>query len=89
MIYISQWLCSQRHCSIAVAWDEKDSNEKEVERQGEEIYTSGVLNRRCGLCSGELRVEHRASIFQTIEEAKPWLELFQRNQMITRSAILN
>jgi len=72
-----------------VAWDEKDSNYGEIEEQGEGIYRSGVLNRRCGLCSGELKVEHRASIFKTIEEAKPWLELFQRNQMITRASILN
>lgn len=89
MIWISQWLCSARHCSIAVAWDETITTLEEAESDGEKIFSSGLLNRRCGLCNGELHVEHGLSIFETLEEAEPALRLFEQRQMATRAGLRN
>jgi hypothetical protein len=68
MIWISQWLCPKRHCSIALAWDEEEETEESIERKGEEIYASGSINRHCGICGGGLHVEHEKTIFKTLAE---------------------
>lgn len=89
MIMLTQWLCYYRHCSIAVAWDDTEKTSKEIEESGEELYSSGQLNRRCGLCCGDLAPEHRRSVFATLEEAEPWLRMFERYQMANRAMLLN
>jgi hypothetical protein len=69
MIWISQWLCPKRHCSIALAWDESDSNPQAIEAQGEEYYCSGELDCHCGICGSDLHLEHGMSRFTTMDEA--------------------
>jgi hypothetical protein len=51
MIWITQWLCPSRHCSIAIPWDDQTKTSKEVEEKGEDLYQRGVLKRRCGRSS--------------------------------------
>lgn len=89
MIFISQWLCSSRHCSIAVAWDEACRTAEEIEIEGEKIYSSGKLNRWCGLCGGGLRIEHGRTGFKTLEEAEPVLRAFERMQLAVRAQVRN
>lgn len=89
MIMITQWLCHYRHCSIAVAWDDSVHTAEQVISEGEELYNSGKINRKCGLCSGGLTPEHRPSVFKTLEEARPWLQAFEAIQMASRAALLN
>jgi len=43
MIRITQWLCSRRHCSIALAWDPSTTTEKEILSEGEAVYASGAV----------------------------------------------
>lgn len=89
MIMLTQWLCPHRHCSIAVVWDDTANTREEVESIGEELYSSGQLNRRCGLCCGDLAPEHQKSVFTTLEEAEPWIRIFERYQMANRAMLLN
>lgn len=87
MIWLTQWLCPQRHCSIALAWDEKETTAAAIEDTGEGLYRRGVVNRWCGICGGELHVEHGRSKFKTMEEAKPFLEECQKENLAAREAL--
>ena len=89
MIWLTQFLCSHRHLSIAIVWDDTVNTEEEMEEKGEGLYKSGQINRRCGLCCGDLSPEHKRSVFSTIEEAEPWLRLFERHMMAKRAMLLN
>jgi hypothetical protein len=39
MINLTQWLCPQRHCLIAFAWDPEKNSEKEMMEKGESLFT--------------------------------------------------
>jgi len=78
MIWITQWLCPQRHCSIGLAWDDTVTSAQAIESRGEEIYKSGFIDRYCLLCSGQLQVEHGRTAFRTMEEALPSLIAHQQ-----------
>jgi hypothetical protein len=69
MIWITQWLCPKRHCSIALAWDDKEETREAIEEKGEAIYARGSINRYCGICAGDLHVEHGRTKFKTMDEA--------------------
>ncbi len=87
MIWITQWLCPSQHCAIAVAWDDQESTAAQAERQGEEAFTKGVLNRWCGICGHGLRVEHGHSSFKTMDEALPYLKAIEKANLQARSII--
>jgi hypothetical protein len=88
MICITQWLCPMRHCSIALAWDSKQTNMVEIEDRGEELYRSGKINRRCGICGEGLTVEHGRTKFKTLKEAmRPLVEIELEN-LKTRARLL-
>lgn len=87
MIWLSQWLCPRRHCSIGLAWNDTSDTSDHVERSGEELFTSGVLTRRCGICGGKLAVTHSRSRFATMDEARPALEQLQQEQFRTRQVL--
>lgn len=89
MIWITQFLCPNRHTSIAVAWDEADSTKEEVEKEGEKFYSGGGANRWCGLCGEGLHVEHGRSVFRTLEEAEPVLRAFEQMQLAARAQLRN
>lgn len=89
MIWITQWLCPQRHCSIGFAWDDTETTPEEAEKKGEEIYKSGAINRYCGICGGELHVEHGETAFKTMEEASPVLLLLQEANLRARTILQN
>lgn len=72
-----------------MVWDDAVNTREEIENIGEGLYGSGQLNRRCGLCCGDLSPEHRRSVFSTMEEADLWLRIFERYQMANRAMLLN
>lgn len=87
MIWISQWLCPSRHCAIAVAWDDQEMSAEDAERQGEPVFSSGLIHRWCGICGGELHVEHGRTAFQTMAEASPRLKALEAANLRARSSI--
>ena len=89
MIWITQWLCPERHCSIGLSWDDTQTNSQEVERKGEELFQSGAINRWCGICNGTLHVEHGQTAFQTMEEAMPSLIAHQQANENARRILQN
>lgn len=86
-VWISQWLCPERHCAIALAWPDEEANAAEAEKKGEHLFTVGVVNRWCGICHGALHVEHDRTVFKTMQEATPLLSALEREQMRTRAEL--
>ncbi len=88
MIWLTQWLCPDRHCSIALAWDDAVETAEEVVAKGESLYQSGIFNPWCGICGHVgLHVEHGETRFRSMEEAMtPLLEAQQANTL-TRHTI--
>lgn len=87
MIWISQWLCPERHCAIAVAWNDQETTAKEAERQGEQAFAKGIVNRWCGICGGSLHVEHGRTRFKTMDEALPRIKEIEQANLLARSII--
>ena len=87
MIWITQWLCSNRHCAIAEAWDDQEMSAGEAERRGEQAFTQRILNRWCGICGGSLHVEHGRTKFTTMEEALPHIKAIEQANLRARSII--
>ena len=70
MIRITQWLCSNRHCILACAYDEKDHTFEEMKVLVLAQATKLQINPWCGLCdSKKLFFEDAATPFKTMEEA--------------------
>jgi hypothetical protein len=87
MIRITQWLCSRRHCSVALAWDSETESEQEIISKGEAVYSSGAVNRWCGICKESLKPETRDTPFRSIEDALPTLQKLQEANLATREMI--
>lgn len=87
MIWITQWLCPSRHASIALVWDDSETTAQEIEERGEDLYCRGVINRWCGICRGELHVEHGRTGFKTMEEALPRVKAIEQANTVTRALI--
>jgi len=87
MIWITQWLCPERHCVIAVAWDDQETTTEEAKRQGEQAFTKGIVNRWCGICRGSLHVEHGRTRFKTMDEALPRIKEIEQANLRARSII--
>jgi len=91
-----QLLCPSRHCVIGLAYQSPDgtANPEAVVHLkamfdlmvAGDITTLGVLNPWCGLCkSKDLRAEDEATVFTTMDEAKPMLDELEREQAATRT----
>jgi len=86
MIWITQWLCPSRHCAIAVAWDDQEATAQNAEHQGEQVFSQG-FNRWCGICGGNLHVEHGSTAFKTMEEALPHIKAIEKANLQARSIV--
>ena len=87
MIWITQWLCSRRHCAIAVAWDDQEMSAGEAERRGEQAFAKRILSRWCGICGGSLHIEHGRTKFNTMEEVFPRIKAIEQANLRARSII--
>jgi hypothetical protein len=85
MVWITQWLCTNRHCSIAIPWDDQEMTSDQVEEKGEGIYRRGVIHRWCGICGGELHVEHGRTRFKTMDEALPKINATAEANLLARN----
>ncbi len=89
MIWISQWLCPERHCVFALTWSDGliDGSSESAEREGKRLISESHPDGDfcCGMCgSDQITISHDKTRFETMEEAKPHLEKSQTNQLITR-----
>jgi hypothetical protein len=96
MVRIVQCLCPQRHCIMAYAYEPGETilgglvvdqaNAVGVMRNFVDIsIRHGLMNPWCGLChSREWIYEDAASIFRTMEEARPALKIEEEAQRLTR-----
>lgn len=86
-VWLSQWLCPRRHCAVAFVWDPQTTNARTIQNKGEEIFKSGAINRRCGICGGELFVEHRPTIYSDKEQAERDFREVELQNLATRAAL--
>lgn len=85
MIYLTQWLCPSRHCTIALVWNDKNQTEAEILATGEEYFKQGPIRRLCGICNAtDIRPETGKTRFNTIAEAMPTLEILHRGNMMAK-----
>ena len=87
MIYLTQWKCPSNHTALAVAWDEDNMIHDDAVKQGEDVFTRGLLRRICGICDGELHVLHQKTAFKTTEEAQPALKTLEAQNVLSRAMI--
>ncbi len=87
MIWISQWLCPNRHCAIAIAWDDQETNPQEAESRGERVFQETPLKPWCGICGEGLHVEHGRTRFSTMEEALPHLRAIEKANLAARAIL--
>lgn len=87
MIWITQWLCTSRHASIALVWDDSETTAEEIEAKGEDLYSRKVINRWCGICHGELHVEHGRTKFKTVAEALHPVKAIEQANTLARTLI--
>ena len=88
MIWLTQWLCPSRHCSIALIWDPEVDHRIDIVKKGEAIYAAKVVGRFCGICgSQDLHAEHAQTKYQTLEEAEPFMRGFQQENDVSRKAV--
>jgi hypothetical protein len=74
MVRIVQLLCSERHCLLAVAYEEGKSTFEKSRAAMEKFISSGQINCHCGICgSRDLIYEDGETKFLRLEEAGPWL----------------
>jgi predicted ATPase len=84
-IRIVQYLCPDRHCILAAAYDDRLNNGDEVQKQMQEFMNQNVFNKLCAICaSDKLRFEDAPTKFATMDEAKPVLDELERLNMKTR-----
>ncbi len=88
MIWLTQWLCPSRHCSIALLWDDRQDTRQDIERRGEDLYQKGVVTLWCGICGHVgLRIEHGPTRFSTLEEAEPHAKRLEAANALARLLI--
>lgn len=89
-IRIMQCLCPDRHCILAVAFDEQVTSTSEAERRLwemiEDLVSSRILKRDCAICRRErpLHLETGTTKFKSLAEAEPILRQLARRQEMTR-----
>ena len=85
-VYVTQYLCEQRHCIVAMAWEEGGAETREtVEHKLLSITREMKINPWCGLCgSAKLHFEYALSPFATLTEALPSLQASEAAQSLTR-----
>lgn len=92
MIHIIQCLCPARHCVLAAAYDDTKTTGKDALELFQSMVLvaidGGGLNRWCGICqSRDWHYEDGVTRFTTLEDAKPFIEQCQADQLASRAFI--
>jgi hypothetical protein len=93
MIHVIQCLCPERHCILAVAYDDAETKPDDAMQMFKSMVLTaadagGPMNPWCGICqSRDWRYEDGVTRFASLEAAKPFLEQSQADQLATRTLI--
>lgn len=88
MIYVTQWLCPQHHCSIGFLWEEASDTQEGIVARGEDLFEKGVVRRACGICgSRELTPKHQRTRFASIDEAMPTFKRLQAANLVAQDIL--
>ena len=79
-VWLTQWLCSARHCALAVAWEPGETTTAAVEARALPDW----LNPWCGICGGSLRPESAATVFATMADARAAFDQVEAAQLAMR-----
>jgi len=81
---LTQYLCINRHCILAISWEEADFNRAEVEGLILEVMKAARIHPWCGLCgSTKLHFETKA-LPGSVAETLPALRACEAAQSFTR-----
>ena len=75
-VHITQCLCSQRHCILAMAWEEPLHTPELAESRLQRVVEMEIADKRidpwCPIChSREFHCEDGVTKFDSLEEAMP------------------
>lgn len=88
MVHIVQLLCPARHCIIALAYEEEQSDLEQCKVSMVTIMWRMKIAHHCGICgSGDLKFEERRTPFPTMAAAGPALYQTEMENMATRAAL--
>jgi hypothetical protein len=92
MIHIIQVLCPDRHCVLGMAYDPVDLAPDEAmlgfKQLVQQLLDSKALNPHCGICGSTCwGYDDAATKYETIEEARPYLEESERAQALARAVL--
>ena len=83
-VFLTQWLCPARHCSIAFVWEDSEDKLEDVIQSGEAVYRSGKINRWCGICGAGLTPETGKTRFKTIDEGLSLIHTLEQGNQVAR-----
>ena len=84
-VHITQYLCPERHCIIAAAWEEGKDTQDNVEQELLTQMRQLKINPWCGLCgSVKFHFETAPTRFPSLAEALPSLKVCEALQALTR-----
>jgi hypothetical protein len=93
-IWLSAWLCGQRHLAFGFAWDDdptlaKPCTREIVEGAGLAMMQKLVpgLRDRCGICGFSIAPETYNTPFADIPQAERVLAVLQAEQMVGRAVL--
>jgi len=71
VIRLVQWLCPQRHCIVAVAYDPEHQDHDAAIAQMESFVAAANVLPHCGLCgSKSLFYDDQPTKFETMQQAQ-------------------
>ncbi len=90
MIHILQLLCPQRHCFVALAWDDRNMTLPEAAMAMGRASADLLENHRlvCDLCGAtSFKLEDGLTKYGSIDEAEPALRVTELAQQLTRQVL--
>ena len=88
MVWITQLLCPERHCLIAVAWDDKERTSVDGDALIKVMSEKMALRPWCALCgSKQLHTEHGKTSWTTMEEALPHIKATEAANIASRALL--
>jgi hypothetical protein len=92
-VWIAQCLCAQRHCIMALAFNEAITSvnlaKANLAAAVQTAVNAGELDPWCGLCrSPDWDVEAGPTPFRTLVEAEPHLREIERRNLASRDYLM-
>jgi hypothetical protein len=88
MVILVQYLCPQRHCILAIGFEEGIGDLENAKLVASQMMKKLQINSHCGICgSRDLFFESGRTKYATLKEATPFFLACQYNQLMTRAAL--